>query len=261
MCIAGSVGRNGKNDRADTKIVQVLLNANASRFDLGEPLAEDGLYGSRTESGIRAFHVGVLGAANPELRVDPGGRALAALAEGLPRELDTRALQGIMAHSSSERVERYARPLIERMAANGIDSARRRRHFLAQIGHESGGLRYTEELASGDAYEGRIDLGNTEPGDGPRFKGRGLIQLTGRANYAAYGAEVGLDLLGDARESLSHDPLRAVDVACWFWRAHGLNALADRDDLEAVTRRLNGGLNGLDDRAAYLERARFFVRD
>ena len=147
------------------------------------------------------------------------------------------------------------------MPANGIDTPLRCMHFLAQIGHESAGFRYTEEIASGEAYEGRADLGNTQPGDGVRFKGRGLIQLTGRANYAAYGKAIGVDLVDtDAYETLATDPERAVDVACWFWSTHGLNALADADDIEAVTRRINGGLNGLDDRKAYLHRARFFVR-
>ncbi len=137
----------------------------------------------------------------------------------------------------------------------------RRAYFLAQVGHESGELRYTEEIASGDAYEGRRDLGNTEAGDGRRFKGRGLIQLTGRANYRGFGEAIGVDLLSnDNAQRVATDPGLAVEVACWFWQARGLNALADEDDAHAVTRRINGGLNGLADRLRQLDRARFFLQ-
>lgn len=130
-------------------------------------------------------------------------------------------------------------------------------HFLAQVGHESGDLRYTEELASGDAYEGRADLGNTQAGDGPRFKGRGLIQLTGRANYVAFGAARRRDFVTGANNMLlSTDANLAVDVSCWFWTTHDLNALADGGDLKAITKKVNGGCNGLADRAENLQRAK-----
>jgi len=135
-----------------------------------------------------------------------------------------------------------------------ISTRLRAAHFLAQIAHESAGFRTTEEFASGAAYEGRGDLGNTEPGDGPRFKGRGLIQLTGRANYRRFGAMLGMDLEGNPHQAA--EPRLSLRIAGLFWRAHGLNAPADRDDLEAVTRAINGGLNGLADRRAYLARAR-----
>lgn len=137
-----------------------------------------------------------------------------------------------------------------------IDTTLRAAHFLAQVAHESNAGRWMEELASGRAYEGRKDLGNTEPGDGVRFKGRGLIQLTGRANYGAYS----LAIYGDDRAV--RDPsmvARLPDAALaagWFWQAKGLNALADRDSLEVVTRRVNGGLNGLADRAKRLQQAK-----
>jgi putative chitinase len=138
----------------------------------------------------------------------------------------------------------------------GIDTTLRKVHFLGQVAHESATGRYMEEIASGRAYEGRADLGNTEPGDGVRFKGRGLIQLTGRSNYGAYS----LAIHGDDRAV--QDPAmvaRLPDAALaagWFWQAKGLNALADRDSLELVTRRINGGLNGLADRARRLQQAK-----
>ena len=121
-------------------------------------------------------------------------------------------------------------------------------------------MRFSEEIASGAEYEGRVDLGNTQPGDGVRFKGRGLIQLTGRANYTKYGKARHRDFTtGDNPKLIATRPALAVDVACWFWKQHKLNALADRDDVTAVTQVINGGLNGLADREAKLARAKFFL--
>lgn len=119
-------------------------------------------------------------------------------------------------------------------------------HFFAQLGHESGGFRYMEEIASGQAYEGRADLGNTRPGDGRRFKGRGPIQLTGRANYAEYGRDLGIDL--ESHPEIAALPSIGMMTACAYWTKKKLNAFADLDDVETVTKRINGGLNGFADR-------------
>lgn len=140
------------------------------------------------------------------------------------------------------------------LASYRIDSTLRVAHFVAQLCHESAGFRATEEFASGAAYEGRADLGNTRPGDGRRFKGRGLIQLTGRANYARYGARLGLDL--ESRPEAAAEPVLSLRIACEYWTERRINAPADRDDLLAVTRLVNGGTNGLADRRACLRRAR-----
>lgn len=140
------------------------------------------------------------------------------------------------------------------LAEYGITTRLRVAHFLAQICHESAGLRTTEEFASGAAYEGRKDLGNTQPGDGIRYKGRGLIQLTGRANYRAIGARLGVDLEGHPERAA--EPVLSLRIACEYWDSRDINRLADRDDLVAVTRAVNGGLNGLEDRRRYLERAK-----
>ncbi len=134
-----------------------------------------------------------------------------------------------------------------------IGTPLRQAAFLAQIGHESGQLRYVCELASGDAYEGRADLGNTMPGDGRRYKGRGLIQITGRSNYGACGAALGLDLL--TQPELLEQMLPACRSAGWFWHTHGLNGLADAGDQVAVTRRVNGGTRGLAERLALYDTA------
>lgn len=128
----------------------------------------------------------------------------------------------------------------------GIDTPQRRCYFLAQMGHESGQLRYTEELASGKAYEGRQDLGNNQPGDGVRYKGRGLIQLTGKANYALCSLALSLPLL--EKPELLSTPEHAVSSATWFWTNNKLNSYADKGDFIGLTKRINGGVNGLADR-------------
>jgi putative chitinase len=123
------------------------------------------------------------------------------------------------------------------------------------VAHESGSLRYVREIASGAAYEGRADLGNTQPGDGRRYKGRGLIQITGRANYAACSQA----LYGDDRLIRTPEILEQTEPACesaaWYWWSRGLNELADTGAFRAITKAVNGGFNGYDDRLAYYQRA------
>ncbi|ODN71193.1 peptidoglycan-binding protein [Methylobrevis pamukkalensis] len=140
------------------------------------------------------------------------------------------------------------------MLSAGLLTYLRAAHFIAQIAHESDGFSTTEEYASGAAYEGRADLGNTEPGDGKRFKGRGLIQLTGRYNYGVYGALLGLPLL--AQPELAADPVISLRIAIAYWQRNTLSPLADADNLVAITKRINGGTNGLADRRAYLAKAK-----
>jgi len=155
---------------------------------------------------------------------------------------------------AGRRATLFLAPLNAAMAEFGIDTPLRQAAFLAQAGHESGQLRHVRELASGAAYEGRADLGNVIAGDGVRFKGRGLLQVTGRANYAACGAVLGLDLL--AAPQLLEQAAAACRSAGWFWQSRGLNRLADAGDQERVTRRINGGVNGLAERLALYQAAR-----
>lgn len=139
-----------------------------------------------------------------------------------------------------------------------INTPVRQAAFLAQIGHESGQLRYVREIwgptVAQKGYEGRKDLGNTQPGDGARFKGRGLIQITGRENYRKAGAALGLPLL-DQPELLEQAEWAATSAA-WWWANHGLNELADAGRFEQITRTINGGLNGQADRLALWEKAK-----
>lgn len=126
--------------------------------------------------------------------------------------------------------------------------------WLAQIAHESGQLRYVREIADGSAYEGRADLGNVQDGDGPRFRGRGLIQLTGRSNYERYSQAADVDFVGNPE--LLELPAYAADSAGWFWHANGLPALADAlDPTLACTKRINGATNGLQERRAFYSAA------
>jgi putative chitinase len=138
-----------------------------------------------------------------------------------------------------------------------LDNGLRLAHFMGQCAHESGGFRYMEEIADGSAYEGRADLGNTEPGDGRRFKGRGPIQLTGRANYRAFGRRAGIAF--ERHPEIVALPSIGLLVACLYWDSRNLNALADADDLEAVTRAINGGVNGLPDRRRRTEAAHALI--
>ncbi len=127
-------------------------------------------------------------------------------------------------------------------------------HFYAQILHESNGLRAVEEYATGEAYEGRESLGNTQPGDGNRFKGRGLVQLTGRANYTDFARRYGVDCIRNP--SLLTEPKWAVATALYYWNSRNLNAIADKDDIMKITRIVNGGYNGIDDRKKYLDKCK-----
>lgn len=148
----------------------------------------------------------------------------------------------------------FAEPLTRTLAEFDITAPRRQAAFLANIAVESGSLKYVLEIAPGDTYEGRKDLGNTEPGDGRRFKGRGLPQITGRANYLACGQALGLDLI--ATPELLEVPLHAARSAGWFWQTRHLGPLADEDKFGSIVRLWNGGYNALDERIAHWLRIR-----
>lgn len=163
---------------------------------------------------------------------------------------NARAVAGVFVPVLNTAMQRYQIVGRKRVAA-----------FIAQLGHESGQLRYVREIwgptPAQAKYEGRADLGNTRPGDGSKYRGRGLIQITGRANYVACGEALGLDLI--TQPELLELPQYAAISAAWFWKQNGLNDLADRDQFNTITRRINGGLNGLHDRLEIWSRARAVV--
>ncbi|CAA7618992.1 Chinitase domain protein [Magnetospirillum sp. LM-5] len=180
-------------------------------------------------------------------------------------------------------IARFATPLTEACAEWSIDTPLRLAAFLAQIAHESGQLRALVENLNYSAealllvfprhfdasqatayarqperigskvYANRMGNGYETSGDGWRYRGRGLIQVTGKANYAACGTALGLDLI--AQPELLEQPAPAARSAGWFWHSNRLNGPADARDIETITRRINGGLTGLDDRKAHYARA------
>lgn len=166
-----------------------------------------------------------------------------------------------LATATGARIDRATTflPYIEAaMAEFDISTPTRQAAFLAQVGHESGGLHWLVELWGPTAtqlrYEVRQDLGNCQPGDGYKYRGRGLLQTTGRGNYAATGAALGLPL-EDQPEQLG-EPEAAARSAAWFWQKHGCNELADAGEFETITRRVNGGLEGYPERLALWEAAK-----
>lgn len=169
----------------------------------------------------------------------------------------------ILAHiaPSCRKPEMWVDPLNTTCAAYQINTAKRISAFLAQLAHESGEFKYTHELwgptEAQKRYEGRVDLGNTQPGDGFRYRGRGLIQVTGRSNYAAASKALKCDFL--ANPDKLEEPHYAALSAGWYWDAHKLNDLADQDTdaaFKLITRNINGGLNGLVSRQSYWRRAK-----
>jgi putative chitinase len=164
---------------------------------------------------------------------------------------------GAPAASQAKIIAEVGAVLAATLESYDITNRLRIAHFLGQTCEESAGYRTTEEFASGKEYEGRTDLGNTQKGDGPRYKGRGLLQLTGRANYADYGKALGVDLVNNP--TLAAQPALSLKIACEYWKRHNINADCDRDDVQAVTRKVNGGLNGLSDRIAFTQKAKAAV--
>lgn len=164
-------------------------------------------------------------------------------------------------------------PLNDAMDEFGIDTPARQAAFLSQVAVESGSLRYVSEIASGVAYNGRKDLGNTKPEaiaiakqhgstPGPWWKGHGLIQVTGYDNHIACGQALGLDLLH--HPELLEEPINAARSAGWFWKEHGLNKWADAGDCDGVSDVINkgrktapvGDANGFKERLAFYQRAK-----
>lgn len=167
-----------------------------------------------------------------------------------------------------ENLSRYIDPLNTAMEEFSITTPNRIVQFLAQIAHESGCLKYSQEIASGAAYEGRMDLGNTQPGDGVKFKGRGPLQVTGRDMYRKCGVYLHQDL--EVHPELLEGPVWGMRGSCWVWAVEKqLNEVADMPEtwsrmrkgikygkFEWITLRINGGANGIEDRRKYLALAK-----
>lgn len=176
-----------------------------------------------------------------------------------PPGITAEQLTAIMPNLSMDRAQQYLPALNAAMQEGEITTPARRAAFLAQLAHESCEFRYFEELGDDDYFhqydpgQPNTAAGNTQPGDGPRYHGRGPIQLTGRGNYRAAGQALGLDLEGNPE--LAARPDVGFRIAQWYWTSRDINALADAGDFAAVTRAVNGGYNGLPAREAYYRRA------
>lgn len=169
-------------------------------------------------------------------------------------EVTFEQLCSVVHHAQPSRLKKLQPWLNKAMPRYEINTRIRQAHFIAQVAHESCDFTYLEELADGTDYEWRKDLGNTSAGDGAKFKGRGLIQITGRANYKEVGSVLGIDLISNPERLADYD--LACLSAAWYWSINKLNEFADKDDIQLITRRINGGFNGLEDRKNYLDRAK-----
>lgn len=248
-------------------------------YQMDKNLGVDGLVGSGTMSTLRADTPDYQGAAAapPPTAVEPA-------ADG--SILSKSQLKAIMPSASDENIDKYIEPLNKDLQAYGINTKLRIAHFIAQIAHESGSFKFsvenlnysakalrgvfgkyfpTDELAEQYArqpekiasrvYASRMGNGDEASGEGWKFRGRGLIQLTGKDNYTQLGASIGQDLVSNP-DSLSQNADTAVKAACWFWDGRKLNGYADQDDIKSITKRINGGYNGLEDREKYLNNAK-----
>ena len=212
-----------------------------------------GIYGPKTRAAFEKLGAKIGGSAGPSGPTGPGPVTGPGNEPGGRGGVSMQQLRAIMPNLSAAKAEQYMHHLNRAMAEAGITPPKRQAAFLAQLAHESGQFRYMEEIASGAAYEGRRDLGNTQPGDGRRFKGRGPIQLTGRSNYAAASRALGIDLVNNPTRAA--DPDVGFRTAAWYWNTRNLNQFADSGNFRELTRRINGGYNGLADREAYYRRA------
>lgn len=172
-------------------------------------------------------------------------------------------LRTAMPKATLANCQRFLKPLNDAMAKYDINTPLRAAHFLCQVAWESVQLRYVEEIASGSAYDtGKLakQLGNTpqKDGDGQRYKGRGLLQVTGRTNYKLYGVVIGKDMEDQKQKNwlLLCDPQYAADSAGWFWKSHFLNGRADRDEHTNITRIINGSTATAQKRLPYLRSAK-----
>ncbi len=168
-------------------------------------------------------------------------------------------LRRIAPTARADLIDHLAPALTERFPAQpfSITTSLRAAHFLAQAAHETASFRTLVEFGNRayfDRYEGRKDLGNIVPGDGWRYRGRGIFQLTGRHNHRVFGRKIGINL--EANPERAAEPNISVQTALHYWNDRRLNQFADKDDLRGITRHINGGFNGLADRQAKLIRAK-----
>ncbi len=212
-------------------------------------------YGNKPVAGVARPASASVPPLTPTAGAPAGLSRITAMLDATATQLLTaEQLMKIAPHASKERLKLLTPALNQTFVKYQINTPLRIAHFIAQVAHESDCFNAMEEYASGEDYEWRDDLGNTQPGDGKRFKGRGLMQLTGRTNYADFSKAMGKDFI--AQPELVGQPPYTVLVAGWYWDTRKLNGDADKDDVKTITKIINGGSNGLEDRKDYLRRAK-----
>jgi putative chitinase len=191
-------------------------------------------------------------AAVGEPPLDTNGPAPQGPAPQQPGPLTVAKLREIVPELSEQRAEEIVGPLNDAMREGGMDTPQRQAAFISQVAVESDRFKTFEEYADGSEYEGRTDLGNTQPGDGPRYKGRGAIQVTGRYNYTKMSQDLGVDFVN--HPELAATPQYAFKTALWYWNTHNGNAVADQGNIVRITEMVNGGHHGLAERTEYYNR-------
>ncbi|WP_052518947.1 peptidoglycan-binding protein [Archangium violaceum] len=234
-------------------VIELQRRLMAAGFDPGPT---DGFFGAQTEDAVLSFQRDK--GMNADGIVDSGTwRELGVEFQHPEREepqgpgLSVEQLRTVMPNCSEMQATELLPHLNVAMHGADITTPQRQAAFLAELAFVTGQLNMLEEPDSGEQYEGREDLGNVRPGDGPRYKGRGPLLLTGRANYRAAGKALGIDL--ENNPELAVNPEVGFRVAAWFWTSRDLNQVADQGDFEEVTRRFIG-------RDTVLPRHRVFYR-
>lgn len=233
------------------KELQILLNKN------GYSLIIDGICGEKTITAFNQFKEKYKLTNKNEI----GKMTLDYLIKYSTNQILTvEQLKQIYSLTPVEKIKLFIEPINQTLIKFNITNKSRICAFLAQAGHESSGLKYTEELASGNAYEFRKDLGNIYRGDGMRFKGHGIFQITGRDNHTKVSQYFGEDFISNPRKLC--EPFWASLSAGWYWHTRGLNLIADYHNLNSfrqITKKINGGYNGLEDRLNYWSRAKSII--
>lgn len=165
------------------------------------------------------------------------------------------ALKKIVRGPEKMKAQRFSEAFEKLAGEFEMNTSLRIAHFWGQMLHETGGLKWMFELGGRkyfEKYDGRKDLGNVKPGDGYRFRGRGLIHLTGRYNYEKYGKLIGADLINNPDQAA--EPGNALKIALIYWSNKDLNKYADLNAIKPITKRINGGYNGLTDRERWFKK-------
>ncbi|MGE5389466.1 MAG: peptidoglycan-binding protein [Deltaproteobacteria bacterium] len=254
----GEILAQGSPDHAAVKQMQARLDLLGYTGSNGQPLTVDGGFGANTLAAVNAFkdlnalgntgdYQGKVGEQTwnklfSSTAVKPTSTAIILVTAAQLNTIGWRNVKDSVLKDLNDCLQRFS-----------INSAPRLRHFISQCSHESGAGRYTKEIASGADYEGRSDLGNTHPGDGPRYKGAGYLQVTGRNNYQSLANAIGDPRVMDGVDYVAeHCPWTS---AGYWWSTHKMNQMCDAGaSVKEITRRVNGGYNGLQDREMYYKR-------